>query len=66
MFDLEGVADLPAPIRRYLERVLEPGQAPVERVERAQAGEFRLGDAQSLWRPFEATQVYTVSPPGFV
>jgi hypothetical protein len=66
VFDPERVAALPAPIRRYLERVLEPEQAPVERVELAQAGEFRFGDTESSWRPFEATQVYTVSPPGFV
>ena len=61
--DLEG---LPAPVRRYFEAVLEEGQPYVRSVRLEQEGEFRLGDAERTWRPMEATQHYTVDPPGFV
>ena len=65
-FEPADVADLPPPARRYLETVLEPGQAHVEHVRLAQRGDFRLGDAGAPWRPFEATQTYSVAPPGYV
>jgi hypothetical protein len=65
-YDPADVADLPAPVRRYFETVLQSGQPHVEAVRLAQEGEFRLGDADAPWRPFSATQVYSVSPPGYV
>ncbi|QIO23479.1 DUF6920 family protein [Haloarcula sp. JP-L23] len=59
-------ADLPAPARRYFETVLEPGVQFVRATRLTQRGVFRLGDADSSWHPLEATQHYTVDPPGFV
>ncbi|WP_435361608.1 DUF6920 family protein [Haloarchaeobius sp. DFWS5] len=56
-------ADLPDPIRRYFETVIDEGQQPARAARVTQAGEFRLGDS---WKPMRATQHYTVSPPGFV
>ncbi|MCO8265302.1 hypothetical protein NKF06_01520 [Haloferax sp. AB510] len=64
--DTADISDLPAPVRRYLERVL-PGEYPdVQSVRLRQTGEFRLGDADSPWKSMTATQHYTVAPPGFV
>ena len=60
------VANLPAPARRYLETVLEPGQPHVDLIRLAQTGDFRLGDADSPWLPFEARQVDSVAPPAYV
>ncbi|MFC7127923.1 DUF6920 family protein [Haloferax chudinovii] len=64
--DTPDTTDLPAPVRRYLDRVL-PDEPPLVRsVRLRQTGEFRLGDADSPWKPMTATQHYTVDPPGFV
>ncbi|MBV0924526.1 hypothetical protein KTS45_09980 [Halomicroarcula limicola] len=62
----EDYADLPDPVRRYFETVLEPGQSRVRTARLKQRGEFRLGDSESSWHPLRATQRYTASPPGFV
>lgn len=65
-YDPADVAHLPAPVRRYFERVLTPGQLPIAGATFSQAGEFRLGGADAPWHPFTATQVSSVSPPGYV
>ncbi|MBX0294630.1 DUF6920 family protein [Haloarcula nitratireducens] len=62
----EDYADLPDPVRRYFETVLEPGQSHIRTARLKQRGEFRLGDSESAWHPLQATQHYAVSPPGFV
>lgn len=58
--------DLPPPVARYLSTVLSAGRPRVRRVRLEQRGEFRIGDADSPWRPFFATQDVTTAPPGFV
>jgi hypothetical protein len=58
--------DVPAPVTRYLSRVLPEDRSQVRLVELTQSGEFRTGDADSPWRPFTATQHVTTDPPGFV
>ncbi len=58
--------DLPASVRRYLDLALHDAAADTTRVELRQQGEFRMGDADDSWKPFTATEVFTVSPPGFV
>ncbi|WP_394351126.1 DUF6544 family protein [Halorubrum sp. CBA1125] len=65
-YDPDDIADLPAPGRRYFETVHRPGQPHVKMVRLAQEGDFRLGDADAPWRPFTASQVYSISPPGNV
>ena len=60
------LADLPAPVARYFETVLEDGQPLVETVRFEQRGEFRLGGRDGDWQPFTATQVCSRDPPGFV
>lgn len=60
--DLDG---LPEPVQDYFANVLEEGQQYVESVRLEQDGELRLGDADSSWKPFTATQYITTDPPGF-
>lgn len=57
--------DLPAPVRRYLERACRPDRRPVRTVRLRQRGEFRLGGPERPWRPVRARQVVSVRPPGF-
>ncbi len=59
----EASAALPAPVGRYLARAVPAGTPPIATVRVEQEGEFRLGDA---WRPFRASQWFTIDPPGFV
>jgi hypothetical protein len=62
-FDPADLASLPAPIQRYIERVLPAGQRPIERGRLRQDGEFRL---DSAWHPLTAIEWFTTRPPGFV
>jgi hypothetical protein len=55
--------DLPAPVARYLDRSLRGRVEAITRVDLAQTGEILLG---KRWFPFQATQQFTTSPPGFV
>jgi hypothetical protein len=59
-------ADLPAPVRRYLDAAVSSGRQPVETARLAQTGEMRLGGPDAPWRPMRATQRVRVAPPGFV
>lgn len=65
-FDPDDIASQPAPVRRYFEHVLNPGQPHIRTARLRQQGEFRLGDADGDWQPLSATQHVTVRPPGFV
>ncbi len=58
--------DLPAPVQRYFETVLDEGQSHVQSVRLRQHGEIRLGGSDAAWRSLDATQHVTISPPGFV
>ena len=58
-----NLEDLPTPVRRYLETVLDDDQSHVETARLTQRGEIRLGET---WKPFTATQHVSVDPPGFV
>ena len=62
----EEYADLPAPVRRYFDAVLEEGRPRVRTARLEQRGEFRLGGPSGSWKPMRATQHYAVDPPGFV
>jgi hypothetical protein len=57
---LEGV---PPPVARFLSRSLAERQPLIDAIQVEQTGEFRVGEA---WRPFHATQRFTVEPAGFV
>jgi hypothetical protein len=61
--DLNG---LPPPVARYLRHVLREGQPLIRSVEIVQEGEFRIGTDEGSWRPFRATHIAVVNPPGFM
>jgi len=66
VFQKDDVVGLPAPVQRYLLKVIPEGRPYVETVRLHQVGEFRLGDATAPWKSLAADQHFTVSPPGFV
>lgn len=60
----EELRGLPAPVRRYFEFALGPRQPRVRVARLYQSGTFAT--RRDAWAPFRATEVFTVSPPGFV
>lgn len=64
-----ALESLPDPVQRYFRLVLRDGQPHIRSARIRQAGEFRskeTADTAAGWQPFEATQVFTARPPGFV
>ena len=60
-------ADVPAPVRRYFRHVLTVDQPFVATARLTQTGTFRsVTDEPGDWSPFQATQVVTTRPPGFL
>jgi hypothetical protein len=68
VFRLEALDGLPAPVRRYFQFALTPGQPLVRSTVRVtQTGEFRTGSGPNApWKPFTAVQHFSAEPPGFV
>ncbi|MDY6764586.1 MAG: DUF6544 family protein [Halobacteria archaeon] len=64
VFTKDDLNGLPDPVREYLSSVLTEGRPYVRTVCLKQSGELRLGDEN--WKPFTATQHFTVDPPGFI
>lgn len=60
--DLRG---LPTPVQRWLRASGVVGTTVPTIVRLSQEGEFRLG-ADKNWMPFQATQHYTINPPGYL
>lgn len=65
VFTTDDLNGLPDPVQDYFANVLQEGQQYVETVRLEQDGKLRLGDADSSWKPFTATQYITTDPPGF-
>ncbi|MGE5231381.1 MAG: DUF6920 family protein [Deltaproteobacteria bacterium] len=61
----DQLAGLPAPVRRYFEFALAPGQPLARRARLTQEGEF-LSRSEGAWSPFTAVEHFAVTPPGFV
>lgn len=59
------LAELPAPVQRWLRASGVVGTTIPSVVRITQRGEFRLGSDRS-WMPLRATQYYTTDPPGFL
>jgi len=59
---LEG---LPAPVVRYFEHALTPGQRLIRSARIEHAGKFR-GGRDEPWSPFTSVQHFSARPPGFV
>ncbi|MGC4043359.1 MAG: hypothetical protein QM758_06110 [Armatimonas sp.] len=60
---LEG---LPAPVARYFQFALTPGQEIYQQGQVRQSGSFRAGGFESPWSTFTARQAFAATPPGFV
>lgn len=56
-------AGLPLPAARYFRRVLRNGQSMIRSVITTQEAEFFINGA---WRPLQATQHFSATPPGLV
>lgn len=65
-FDQAMLADLPAPVQRYLGLVLTPGQPIIAAAAVRHEGEFDMGRARPDWKPFRSRQRVVTRPPGFV
>ena len=61
----EMLADLPAPMQRYLDYTGVVGKPWINTVHLKQTGRFRQG-LERPWMPMVAEQSYTTNPPGFV
>jgi hypothetical protein len=59
------LADLPAPVRRYLTHAGVIGKPWIDTVSVKYTGKFRTG-ADRRWMSIRVHQVYTTNPPGFL
>jgi hypothetical protein len=64
-FSPDELQGLPAPVVRYFEFALTPGQPLIRRARIEHQGEFR-GGMDAAWGPFHSVQHFTVNRPGFV
>lgn len=64
-FTPDQLAGLPAPVVRYFEFALAPGQPLIRTARIEHEGEFR-GSLDAPWSPFTSVQHFSVDPPGFV
>lgn len=65
-FDAASLADLPPPVRRYLQRALKDGQLRVARARLTHTGTFNASPTAEQWRVFRSLQHVVVDRPGFV
>ncbi len=60
------LAELPAPVERYLRYALREGQPMIRSVRLGQTGELQISTEKRKWRPFHAVQFVCIDPIGFV
>ncbi len=65
-YDPAAAANLPEPVRRYLQLALPEGQAPIRVARFTQVGQLRTGVESPSWLPFTARQTIAPLSPGFV
>lgn len=63
-FSHDELRGLPKPVVRYFQFALTPGQSMVRCARLSQKGEFAMRAVE--WRPFTASEYFSVNPPGFV
>ena len=63
--DAHSALNLPAPVARYLARVLHSDQAPIRAARFTQSGTLRAGPSGWRWMPFDASQQVSVRDTGF-
>jgi hypothetical protein len=64
-YDPSQLDSLPAPVSRYLGRVLRPGQPMIAGVHLRHTGTFNLSDSSQRWVPFSSDQRVITRRPGF-
>jgi hypothetical protein len=64
-FFREELRGLPAPVVRYFEFALTPGQSLIRSARLEHRGDFR-GSIDARWSPFQSVQHFVVQQPGFV
>jgi hypothetical protein len=65
-YHVSELRGLPAPVQRYFQRALKPGQKMVDRVDVSHVGTFNMSQAGQRWRPFNSRQSVVTQRPGFV
>ena len=60
--ELDG---LPAPVKRYFDKVLKDGQPIITAATVQHSGTFNMGETTDNWRPFTSTQRVVTQRPGF-
>jgi hypothetical protein len=64
-FHRSELADLPPPVQRYFEQVLQDGQPIIAGVRLAHRGSFNMSEGEPRWAPFTSQQLVTTRRPGF-
>jgi hypothetical protein len=65
VYDPNELANLPAPVQRYLQTVLTPGQPMIESLQMRHSGQFSLSETVPKWVPFTSEQVTQMRRIGF-
>jgi hypothetical protein len=64
-YDPQELENLPAPVQRYFETVLTPGQPMIVEMAASHTGQFSLAETQPQWVPFHSQQLSRMQPIGF-
>ena len=64
-YDPKEIVDLPEPVQRFFETVLQDGQAIITKVELSQTGQFHMNETEDKWHKFTATQLVVTKRLGF-
>ena len=65
-FDVRELEGLPAPVQRYFQVALTPGQAIVSAATIQMSGTFNMYATGEQWKPFKSLQRVTTRRPGFL
>lgn len=57
---------IPRPVARYFRAALPDRRSATSRIRMTQRGEFLMDPDRNRWSPFEASEILTTHPPGFV
>jgi hypothetical protein len=66
IFSPHELADVPEPVRRYLEKSIPAGHPLILTTRVSHIGRFRMREETDKWHEMAATEYFTGHPPGFV
>ena len=64
-FNSKELDVLPAPVKRYFQKVLKDGQPIITAATVQHSGTFNMGETTDNWKPFTSTQRVVTQRPGF-